>query len=156
MIRLEAASGCSEMMQSWTSLVCCFSILANLGCKALKEFLAHLQRCLDILFAHRFVRMVADAAGTAQKEHRRGHAAAMIMASWPAPLGIDFAGKPAASIASAMNAVRRSSIGTAGSSIFFVPIECQSAAGRNRLGVFDDVVDCCSTRAVVNVANVEA
>ena len=32
------------------------------------------QRGLHIFFAHSFIGMVADAAGAAQKEHRRGHA----------------------------------------------------------------------------------
>ena len=52
--------------------------------------------------------------GLRRKSMAVGTRAAITIASWPAPLGIRFAGNPAASIASARNAVSRSSIGTAG------------------------------------------
>ena len=92
------------------------SILTNLGSEPLKEFLANLQRSFDILFSNRFVGMMADVLqDCGGRASRWASRAAIIMASWPAPLGIALTGKPAASMASLMKAVRRSSIGTAGS-----------------------------------------
>ena len=49
-------------------------ILATPAASALKKFAADVQCGLHIFFAHGFGGMVADAAGAAQKEHRRGHA----------------------------------------------------------------------------------
>ena len=52
--------------------------------------------------------------GLRRKSMAVGTRPAITIASWPAPLGICLAASPTASIASARNAVSRSSIGTAG------------------------------------------
>ncbi len=50
------------------------SILSDIRGQPLQKFAAHVERRLNIFFQHRFIGMMADAAGAAQEEHGRGYA----------------------------------------------------------------------------------
>ena len=156
-VGLQAASCCSQMVHALTSLreLRC-SILSNLGRQALQEICAPRASAASTSSSS-----TASAGwwlmppGTAQEEHRRRHARGHHHGVMAGAAGHRASPAfPPASIASARNAVSRSSMGTAGWSIW--PVRCRASPRRrgNRICAFGQFLHSGCAHGIVRVAHI--